>query len=101
MDTAVIKIQVIDQGIGISEDDLKNLFTPFFQTKDQTSKLLNSNSHGLGLSICQQIANGLGGSLTCKSELDKGSTFTLEFEEKYVMVRLQIEPESVVSQKNI
>lgn len=46
--------------------------------------MLNATSHGLGLSICHQIAKGLGGSLTFESEVGKGSTFTLEFEAKMI-----------------
>ena len=77
--TRIVKIKVSDEGIGISELDQKNLFTPFFKTKDQASQLLNATSHGLGLSICQQIAKCLCGRITCESEIDIGSTFTLEF----------------------
>lgn len=38
---------------------------------------MNTNSHGLGLNISYKMAKILGGSLTCQSELGKGSTFTL------------------------
>jgi len=47
-----VEISVIDQGIGISEEDQKNIFKPFFKTKDSQSRVLNATSHGLGLSIC-------------------------------------------------
>lgn len=64
----IYKIQVIDSGIGISEPDLKSLFTPFFQATDKKSKALNMAGHGLGLSISHKIAKILGGSLTAESE---------------------------------
>ena len=45
-----------DYGIGMNEEDMKNLFKPYFKTTDETSKKVNSKSHGLGLSICHEIA---------------------------------------------
>ena len=43
---------VKDNGIGLSEEDQKSLFKPYFKTTDKTSKQLNKNSYGLGLNIC-------------------------------------------------
>lgn len=68
---------MIDHGIGISNSDLKNLFTPFFVTTDKKSKELNHNGHGLGLSISHKIAKKLCGSLTVESMIGEGTTFTL------------------------
>ena len=45
-------IKVTDKGIGISPQDLKNLFKPYFETTDDLNKMKNKGSHGLGLSIC-------------------------------------------------
>jgi len=42
---------VIDEGLGIRPEDQKGLFTPFFETSDQRSREMNTNSHGLGLCI--------------------------------------------------
>lgn len=62
----------------MSEHDQGTLFVqPFFQTSDKNSQAMNTNSHGLGLNISYKMAKILGGSLTCSSELGKGSTFTL------------------------
>ena len=63
-------IQVVDQGIGIAEIDRPNIFKPFFKSGDAKSKEYNSSGHGLGLSICLQIAQGLGGQITFKSQID-------------------------------
>lgn len=68
-----------DQGIGMSEQEVENLFTPFFRSKNEESLKANPYGNGLGLSICQNIAKGLLGSLTVKSELGVGSVFCLEF----------------------
>ncbi len=80
-----VQITVQDFGLGISDEDKKNLFQPYFKTSDKASRLANSKSHGLGLSICQKIANGLGGKILVKSEIDIGSSFTFEFVAKKVM----------------
>jgi len=56
-----LEIEVKDTGCGISEDDQKQLFSPF--TKLSASRNLNPNGTGLGLSICKRIAESLGGSV--------------------------------------
>lgn len=48
------------------------------------SRSLNASSHGIGLSVCAQIAESLNGSLTCRSKLRKGTTITFEFGAKRV-----------------
>ena len=62
-----VVISVEDQGIGIKEEDQKNLFEPYFRTTDPRNREMNANSHGLGLSICYGIIKGLGGNLWCTS----------------------------------
>lgn len=47
---------VSDTGIGISEDDRKNLFKLFFKTQDEKSKKMNQGSHGIGLNVCKRFA---------------------------------------------
>lgn len=71
------QICVADEGMGVPEEDRKNLFKPFFQTKNKKSKKQNTQSNGLGLSICKRIANRLGGDLTCTGGLNRGSEFVL------------------------
>ena len=56
-----IFVKVIDKGIGISSQDLKNMFTPFFKTADSENRIKNKGSHGLGLSICKMIVKGMNG----------------------------------------
>jgi len=50
-------IRVTDYGIGMSEQERNQLFSPYFRTKDQTSKDMNPGGHGLGLSISKEIAS--------------------------------------------
>ncbi len=68
-----------DYGIGINAEDLKNLFKAYFKTNDSKSKSLNTKSNGLGLSICQKIAENMGGKILVESKQDEGTEFTLQF----------------------
>ena len=70
-----VLIEVIDDGIGISEIEQSKLFEPFFRTTDSNSKKMNPSGNGLGLSISKNIAKCLKGDLICKSTLGEGSTF--------------------------
>jgi signal transduction histidine kinase len=64
-----------DQGMGIREEELGNLFKEFGQTSN--SFKINNDSNGLGLYISQKIANLLGGYIKVKSIYKEGSAFTL------------------------
>ena len=75
-----ILIEVIDDGIGISELEQARLFEPFFKTSNIKSKEMNPSGNGLGLNISKNIAKCLKGDLTCKSKPRKGSTFSFIFE---------------------
>ena len=70
-----ICISVKDDGAGIPVDKLAAIFEPFVQVnRDYTSR---HEGTGLGLAISRDLARRMGGDLTVKSELGKGSTFTL------------------------
>ncbi len=62
-------MRVTDTGKGMSEEQLKQVFAPFFTTKP--------GGTGLGLALVQQIATEHGGHLECESVQGKGSTFTI------------------------
>ncbi len=68
-----ISVSVSDQGIGISEQDLKYLFDPFHRG----SNVGVIEGTGLGLAIVKHIAELHEGSITCQSALGHGTTFTL------------------------
>lgn len=61
------QVEIQDTGKGISEEDLKNLFTPFFTTKP--------NGTGLGLMMTRRILKEHEGTIHVESEVDAGSTF--------------------------
>ena len=69
--------QLADEGIGINEADLANIFNPFFRSEALKHRDISGN--GLGLAIAQRAANAMGAEITVTSEYGKGSVFTLNF----------------------
>ncbi len=66
---------VADTGIGMTRDQMAKLFQPFTQADASSTRKYGGT--GLGLSITRRFAEMLGGSVTAKSEVGRGSTFTL------------------------
>ncbi len=67
-------LSVIDTGIGISADKQKIIFDRFTQVNDSLSQ--QHGGAGLGLAISQKLTNAMGGQLTVRSALGKGSVFS-------------------------
>jgi len=72
-----VKFEIKDTGRGISEKNIGKIFDAFVQSDDQVVNVGDPGS-GLGLAISKQIAELHGGSLSVKSQVKEGSTFTLE-----------------------
>jgi two-component system NtrC family sensor kinase len=66
-----VMIAVRDNGIGISPENMKKVFTPFFTTKPV------GKGTGLGLSVCFGIVDSMGGTMEASSERGVGTTFTV------------------------
>ena len=73
----VLKVSVHDNGIGISEHDIENIFSAFTQADHGDDKNALDGT-GLGLSICYQLAKHMDGSVNVSSKLGIGSTFWVE-----------------------
>lgn len=69
-----IAVSIQDSGIGISKEQIKNLFTSFAQADNSISRKYGGT--GLGLTISKQIAELMGGDIKVSSETNKGSNFT-------------------------
>jgi signal transduction histidine kinase/CheY-like chemotaxis protein len=73
-DTALIRFAVEDTGIGIREDAIPRLFTAFEQLDPVRNKKIVGT--GLGLVITKRLCGMMGGTITVKSEYNRGSVFT-------------------------
>ena len=86
---AQLKISVIDTGIGISPQELPLMFDKFHQANASTSRKYGGT--GLGLFICRQLIELMGGKINVESQEGKGSTF-------YFTLILPIVPSTPVSE---
>lgn len=68
-----VKIEVSDTGVGIPEDKIENIFEAFDQLHYDVSRKYGGT--GLGLTICKKLVELMGGELSVKSKLGKGSIF--------------------------
>jgi PAS domain S-box-containing protein len=69
----LLEVKVKDCGIGISESEVEKIYEPFFRAKNASA----FGGSGLGLSIVKHSVEMLGGTITVKSKLNKGSVFTV------------------------
>ena len=64
-----LSVVVKDTGMGIAQEDIAHVFTPFFTKK--------AKGQGLGLAICKRLVEAQGGKITLESKLGHGTTFTV------------------------
>jgi PAS domain S-box-containing protein len=72
-DGSYLKITFADDGIGIPDESLSNIFDPYFTTK----KTVSRKGLGLGLAVCYSVLKRHGGHITVKSQPGKGTSFFL------------------------
>lgn len=90
-ETATIQFAITDTGIGIPEDKIEKIFENFQQASSGTSRLYGGT--GLGLAIVKQLVESQGGSISVKSEIDKGSTFSFSLSFLKSKDQAHVEPE--------
>ena len=74
---ATIQLEVRDNGVGISDEDLPNIFERFYRADASRSQ---ANGHaGLGLAISKAIVELHGGTIRAESKLSEGTVFTVDF----------------------
>jgi PAS domain S-box-containing protein len=72
-ETALLRFEVQDTGMGMASDKLSRLFSPFVQADSTTTRKFGGT--GLGLAITKRLAEAMRGEVGVQSELRKGSTF--------------------------
>ena len=75
LDQPRLRVDVIDTGIGMHEQEIGRLFQPFAQADTSTTRRFGGT--GLGLTISKRLADMLGGAISVESQAGKGSRFTL------------------------
>ena len=70
-----IRVEITDQGYGIPEDELHNIFHIYKRQTDMAKQ--SYYPKGLGLAIAYRYTHELGGKITCESKLNEGSSFTV------------------------
>ena len=83
-DQGLVQMIVVDNGTGISPEDLPQIFNPFFSAK-------GSRGTGLGLAVSQKILKEHGGRIAVESQLGEGSRFTLEIPAMPAEVELPVD----------
>lgn len=91
-----LKVCVTDTGIGMSEQELEDLFTKFKQAGGNSNRAKGGS--GLGLAISKRLIELMHGTLQAKSEMGKGSEFMFTVRQEVIDARPSIETESQIAQ---
>ncbi|MCW5590186.1 MAG: two-component sensor histidine kinase BarA [Legionellales bacterium] len=79
-------IEIIDTGLGLNEQEQKQLFRAFGQADSSVHRRYGGT--GLGLAICKRLINQMGGTIGIKSETNLGSTFWFTFISEHAKTKL-------------
>lgn len=83
---AFVLLQIQDTGIGISQGDLDRIFDRFYRAKGEEKV----RGTGIGLGLCRETVQLLGGTISVESELGVGSTFTVRLPVKREVVTTEV-----------
>ena len=80
-----IRFEIRDTGVGIPPEQLDKIFVPFHQVRDR--RIRHEEGTGLGLPICQQLVQLMGGTIEVASVMNNGSVFSFDLEFPAVAVK--------------
>jgi signal transduction histidine kinase len=75
VNSGVLELRIADTGVGISAENIEEVFEPFWQAEQSTTR--KTGGTGLGLSVTRKLARLLGGDVSVASRLGTGTTFLL------------------------
>jgi CheY-like chemotaxis protein len=91
---SIMQFDVIDTGLGITEEQRSKLFQPFTQADNTTTRKYGGT--GLGLTICKRLAESMGGDVRiAETEVNKGTRFRIEVEVGHVDGAVMLDASSV------
>lgn len=99
-----LRVDVIDDGVGMDSERQARCFEPFFTTKSHDSATgVGFSGSGLGLSSAFSYAKQHGGLITVESEIDRGSTFSvfLPIQQQLVVGPQDSQPESILQNRAV
>ncbi len=90
----LVSISVVDDGIGIPDEQLDDVFKPFFKVNSQKHKAKNVGGTGIGLSLAKALAKKHEGELTAESIQDEQTTFTftMPYQENFLSQQHKASP---------
>ncbi|MES2397059.1 MAG: response regulator [Bacteroidota bacterium] len=93
-ENVTLEFSVTDTGIGIPQNNLNTIFDKFQQATSETSNIYGGT--GLGLTIAKQLVELQGGTISVKSKVDKGSTFSFILSYKKIKSKFETETKEFV-----
>jgi len=92
--SAAIRFEVKDSGIGMSPEQIERIFEPFIQADDNTTRKYSGT--GLGLTITKNLVDLMGGSLEVVSAVGVGSKFSFEILFNLIDIPIDTKPEEII-----
>ncbi len=89
-----VLLSIADTGNGIAESQMPHLFEPFHRLGAEDSDIQGT---GIGLAVCKQLVDAMGGTIECRSQVGEGTRFTLFFQHLDVVPEQAIKPEAITS----
>jgi len=95
-DGAVL-VHVVDTGVGIHHDQLEHIFDEFYQINNPERD--RSKGTGLGLAICKRLIDAIGCTISVRSEVGQGTTFTIRIPKELIIDCRTSAPAAVVESR--